>query len=432
MTYQECLDYFYRQLPMFHRVGPAALKLNLDNIHGICKRLGDPQTQFPSVHIAGTNGKGSCSHMLAAILQSAGYKTGLYTSPHLKDFRERIRINGAPISKQQVVAFVEQHRSWLDEIQPSFFELTVALAFLHFAENQVEVAVIEVGLGGRLDSTNIINPQLSIITNIGIDHRDLLGDTLELIAGEKAGIIKRGIPVLIGERQTETDAVFMDRAAKCQSKIYFAADHYQVKVKSTFPLILRINQGRQTIWEELKVQLGGPYQHKNVVTVLKTVDVLNEVGYSITPEQVQRGLEKVIDLTGIQGRWQILGENPRMICDTGHNRSALEYLVAELNRINRNQLYMVLGFVKDKEIDSMLAILPKDAKYYFCQANIPRSLDAEALCKKAQGYQLSGEVIPDPNEALKAARAAAGSDDLIYVGGSTFVVAELNELDEQA
>jgi dihydrofolate synthase/folylpolyglutamate synthase len=370
--------------------------------------------------------------MLAAILQSAGYRTGLYTSPHLKDFRERIRINGGPISQQQVVAFVEPNRPWLDEIQPSFFELTVALAFLHFAVNQVDVAVIEVGLGGRLDSTNIINPQLSIITNIGIDHRDLLGDTLELIAGEKAGIIKKGIPVLIGERQTETDAVFMDRAERCQATIYFAPDHYQVKIKSTFPLTLSINQGGQTIWEELKVQLGGPYQHKNVVTVLKAVDVLNEIGYSIAPQQVRQGLEQVIDLTGIKGRWQILGENPMIICDTGHNRSALECLVAELNRINSNQLHMVLGFVKDKEIDSMLAILPKDAKYYFCEANIPRSLDAEALCNQAQRYQLSGEVIPDPNKALKAARAVAASDDLIYVGGSTFVVAELTELDEQA
>ena len=417
---------------MFHRVGAAALKLNLDNIRSICDKLGNPEQKFPTVHIAGTNGKGSCSHMLAAILQAAGYKTGLYTSPHLKDFRERIRIDGKPISKEAVVTFTKENRLWLDQLKPSFFELTVALAFLHFARSQVDIAVIEVGLGGRLDSTNIIQPLVSIITNIGMDHSDLLGDTLELIAGEKAGIIKQGVPVVVGERQVETDQVFIDTADKHGSKIYFAQDQYRALVKSTTPLQVDIVKNDLVVLEDLEVQLNGPYQHKNLVTVLQAIEVIQQQGYSIEVEQIRKGLGQLSDLTGLRGRWQILGEDPTIICDTGHNRSAMEYIISELQRLKRNQLHMVLGFVNDKDIRSMLAILPKDASYYFCAANVPRSLEAKALAALAAEYQLSGDSIADPNQALATAKAAASTDDLIFVGGSTFVVAELAELDEQA
>ncbi len=415
---------------MYQRTGAAALKLDLSNIKALCQKLGNPQAKFQSLHIAGTNGKGSCSHMLGAILQSAGYKTGLYTSPHLKDFRERIRIDGEPIHKSQVVAFVAECRPWLDEIKPSFFELTVALAFKHFANSQVDMAVIEVGLGGRLDSTNVIQPLVSTITNIGMDHRELLGDTLELIAGEKAGIIKAGVPVVVGERQRETDHVFMAQAEKLGSAIFFAQDDYQVSVGSSIPMVVDVQRNGLMVWQSLKVQLQGPYQHKNLATVLKTLDVLKATGFSLELEAIPEGLSKVIDLTGIKGRWQVLGENPTIICDTGHNRSAMEYLILELQRINRNRLHMVIGFVNDKDIRSMLSILPKDASYYFCRASVPRSMPAESLLQLASEYQLSGTAISDPNKALTAAKTAASTEDIIFVGGSTFVVAELKELNE--
>jgi dihydrofolate synthase/folylpolyglutamate synthase len=305
------------------------------------------------------------------------------------------------------------------------------MAFKHFANNQVDIAVIEVGLGGRLDSTNIIRPLLSIITNIGFDHSHLLGDTLGLIAGEKAGIIKDGIPVVIGERNTETDPVFINKAQHSRAPLHFAQDHFQVAVKSTSPLMVDVQQKGQTTWKGLEVQLGGPYQHKNLITVLQALDIMREIGYPTNREDIQQGLKQVIDLTGIRGRWQVLGSNPKIICDTGHNRSAMEFLMAELQRINRNRLHMVLGFVNDKDIGGMLAIMPKDADYYFCAANLPRSLDAQSLASLAYKYKLHGTVIPDPNQALQAARDAASPDDLIFVGGSTFVVAELKELDEQ-
>ena len=428
MTYNECLDYLYSQLPMYHRVGPAALKFSLDNIRAITERLGHPETRFPSIHIAGTNGKGSCSHMLAAVLQSARYTTGLYTSPHIKDFRERIKINGQPIGRNEVVAFVSDHRSWLDHTKPSFFELTVALAFLHFALNKVDIAVIEVGLGGRLDSTNIIVPLLSVITNIGNDHNALLGNTLELIAGEKAGIIKPGVPVIIGERHPETDQVFIGKALEQRSAIHFAQDSYRIEVKSTMPLVVDAVKNGEVQWPSLAIQLSGPYQVKNVLPVLKAIEIIHGQGFPVDPSSVREGLARVIDLTGIKGRWQVLGENPVIICDTGHNRPAMEYILAELERIKRNKLHLVLGFVNDKDIRSMLEIMPADAFYYFCAANVPRSLDAHQLSELAQEYGINGTVVPDPNRALETARAAASADDIIFVGGSTFVVAELKQL----
>jgi len=428
VTYNECLDYLYSQLPMYHRVGPAALKFSLDNIRAITERLGHPETRFPSIHIAGTNGKGSCSHMLAAVLQSARYTTGLYTSPHIKDFRERIKINGQPIGRNEVVAFVSDHRSWLDHTKPSFFELTVALAFLHFALNKVDIAVIEVGLGGRLDSTNIIVPLLSVITNIGNDHNALLGNTLELIAGEKAGIIKPGVPVIIGERHPETDQVFIGKALEQRSAIHFAQDSYRIEVKSTMPLVVDAVKNGEVQWPSLAIQLSGPYQVKNVLPVLKAIEIIHGQGFPVDPSSVREGLARVIDLTGIKGRWQVLGENPVIICDTGHNRPAMEYILAELERIKRNKLHLVLGFVNDKDIRSMLEIMPADAFYYFCAANVPRSLDAHQLSELAQEYGINGTVVPDPNRALETARAAASADDIIFVGGSTFVVAELKQL----
>ncbi len=432
MTYQQCLDYLYRQLPMYHRVGPAALKLNLDNIRAISEKLGHPETRFPSIHIAGTNGKGSCSHMLAAILQSAGYKTGLYTSPHLKDFRERIKINGQPISRQEVVAFVMDNQHWLEDFSPSFFELTVAMAFEHFARCKVDIAVVEVGLGGRLDSTNIIKPLLSIITNIGDDHGSLLGDSPEAIAREKAGIIKAGVPLVVGERHPNTDQVFHDKAVGLGTAIYFAQDHYQVSVVSSNPLVIDVNSKDGREWESLGLQLTGPYQQKNVLPVLKSVALLTGLGFEIANTQVRAGLANTIDLTGIKGRWQVLYENPLVICDTGHNKPAMEYLITELQRICTGQLHMVLGFVNDKDIRGMLELMPVDGVYYFCAARVPRSQEPQLLLEMAAAYGLKGTAISDVNQALESARNAASGDDVIFVGGSTFVVAELNELDEQA
>lgn len=433
MTYQQCIDYFYSRLPMYHRIGAAALKLNLDNIRSLCGELGNPETRFPSVHIAGTNGKGSCSHMLAAVLQSAGYKTGLYTSPHIKEFRERIKIDGKPIPREEVVSFVENNFQLLERVNPSFFELTVALAFRYFASKQVEVAIIEVGLGGRLDSTNILMPLISLITNIGMDHNDLLGNTLALIAREKAGIIKHRVPVVIGERHPEVDPVFIQYAQECHAPIYFAQDHYQAEVVSDTPMVFDIMEQNELKFKALVLQLNGPYQYRNILPTLQVLDLINGMGFPVDSGHLRHGLERVKDLTGIMGRWQTIGERPKIICDTGHNRAALEYTVRALQRLNQRQLHIVIGFVNDKDIRGMLEILPKDAMYYFCSAGVPRSLDAGALSQLANDYGLRGLVVPDPNQALQAAKAAASVDDLIFVGGSTFVVAELNELvNEQA
>jgi len=429
MTYQQCIEFFYSQLPMYHRAGAAAMKTGLGNIKLLCERLGNPQHDFSAVHVAGTNGKGSSSHMLAAILQTAGYKTGLYTSPHLKDFRERIRINGLPINEDEVVAFVAKTHPLLDEIKPSFFELTVAMAFDYFAQQKVDIAIVEVGLGGRLDSTNIINPLVSVITNISIDHSNFLGNSLVSIAKEKAGIIKPGIPVIIGERDPETDQVFIQYAKKCNSDICFAQDRFSVKVLTQQSyMVMDIHEDGVLKWNELELQLGGPYQSRNIPGVLEAVHHLTRLGYVIADNQVSIGFNKVVDLTGIKGRWQILGENPKIICDTGHNRAAMEYIVQELQAIKQGRLHMVLGFVNDKDINSMLEILPQDAWYYFCSAKVPRSLAAEDLCKLADTFGLRGQVIIDTNNALASARKAAHKQDLIFVGGSTFVVAELREL----
>ena len=424
-TYEEVLEYLYKNLPIFQRVGAAAYKKDINNTVALCNALGNPQHKFRSVHVAGTNGKGSSSHMIASVMQSAGYRTGLYTSPHLKSFTERIRIDGEDVSKAFVVDFVKRVQPLIAQIQPSFFEITVAMAFEYFALKEVDIAIIEVGLGGRLDSTNVITPEVSLITNIGWDHNDLLGDTLEKIAGEKAGIIKPGIPVVISERQPGVENVFIAKASECNAPITFASDHYSV---------LPVNDGQMQVSDlsgrafEMQLPLQGQYQRKNIFGVLKVIDILNARGYGITRAQLLHGLENVVKQTGLKGRWQVLSRAPLTICDTGHNIDGVKEILSQLATLSFQRLHIIWGMVKDKDVSDILAILPRDANYYFCQANIPRAMDATALLEKSRHYNLQGIAITDVNEALALARENAKTDDVIFVGGSTFVVAELNEL----
>ncbi|MDB5148774.1 MAG: bifunctional folylpolyglutamate synthase/dihydrofolate synthase [Mucilaginibacter sp.] len=435
MNYNETLQYLYTQLPMFTRDGASAFKKDLTNTLELCRRLDNPQHKFKSVHVGGTNGKGSTSHMLAAVLQTAGYKTGLYTSPHLKDFRERIRVNGQMISEQTVIDFVENHKANFDEIAPSFFEMTVALAFDFFAKEKVDIAIIEVGLGGRLDSTNVITPLLSVITNIGWDHMNMLGDTLQLIAGEKAGIIKPGIPVIIGEFQPEVANVFIDKAAQNNSRIRFASEGWiaekvkgeREKAKGSTELlevhIQNKNSGLKTY--DLALDLPGTYQLKNVKTVLSAVDELREQGFIISDDHIQKALSQVKTLTGLHGRWETISQNPLTICDTGHNPDGIEEVMKNIASVNYKHLHMVIGMVNDKDTGKVLPMLPKNATYYFCKPDIPRGLNAESMKAQAQAHGLIGKAYPSVKEALLSAQKNAGSDDLVFVGGSTFVVAEV-------
>lgn len=423
--YEEAVQYLYDNLPMFQRVGAVAFKKDLTNTLQLCRALGDPQTKFRSIHIAGTNGKGSTSNMLASVLQEAGYKTGLYTSPHLKSFTERIKVDGRDVSEQFVVDFVNKIRPVVAGIQPSFFEITVAMAFDYFAQQQVDVAVVEVGLGGRLDSTNVITPLVSVITNIGWDHKDLLGDTLPKIAAEKAGIIKRNIPVVVSERQPDVESVFTTQAQEKEATLFFASDDYHVAAAPD--ATLHVVRHGSTVFEALRLPLTGIYQQKNLPGVLKTIDLLRE-HFSITPQQLRAGLENVIVNTGFKGRWQKLRDKPLMICDTGHNIDGIREIVRQLDSITFRQLHIVFGVVKDKDVTDVLAMLPKRATYYFCQAQIPRAMEATMLAEKARHAGLRGEVIPDVNEAKRKALKNASQDDLIFIGGSTFVVAEIEEL----
>ncbi len=434
MNYQDTIQYLYTQLPMFTRDGASAYKANLDNTIELCKRLGDPQHGFKSVHVGGTNGKGSTSHMLAAILQTAGYKTGLYTSPHLKDFRERIRINGQMISEQTVIDFVADHKADFDDIQPSFFEMTVGLAFDVFAKEKVDIAIIEVGLGGRLDSTNIINPLLSIITNIGWDHMNILGDTLQLIAGEKAGIIKPDVPVIIGENQSEVAQVFINKADKVGTNLTFASDAWEIqnsKLKiqkdGLIELTATHHSPLSTHHSPLTVQLDltGSYQLKNVKTVLTTIEQLRMQGFNISDNHLISALSQVKTLTGLHGRWETISTNPLTICDTGHNPDGIEEVLKNIASVQYQHLHFVIGMVNDKDIIKVLTMLPKDATYYFCKPDIPRGLDAASLKLKAESVDLRGEAYPSVKEALKSAQRNASVDDLVFVGGSTFVVAEV-------
>ena len=410
---------------MFQRVGAAAYKNDLVNTYRLCEALDNPQGKFKSLHVAGTNGKGSTSHMLAAILQSAGYKTGLYTSPHLKEFTERIRINGLEVEKEFVVDFVNRIQPLLEEIQPSFFETTVAMAFDYFVAQHVDIAVIEVGLGGRLDSTNVITPELSVITNISFDHKDLLGDTLQKIAFEKAGIIKERIPVVVSERQAEVAHVFEAAASDKKSELVFASDHIQLVGKETVYDAYR----NAKLWlENVDPQLKGLYQRKNMRGVLEAVSHLRELGFNISDAAILKGISQVVTLTGLKGRWQTLHTTPLTICDTGHNVDGIREVMDQIDSISYRRLHIVFGVVKDKDITEVLALLPKEAMYYFCEAKIPRALEATILAREAKKAGLSGMVIPDVNEALRTATESATNDDLIFVGGSTFVVAEIDGL----
>ena len=433
MTYAETLDYLFNALPMFQRVGASAYKADLTNTISLCEHLGNPQETFKTIHVAGTNGKGSTSHALASVFQAAGYKTGLYTSPHLKSFTERIRIDGKEITEEDVVEFVANNRAFLDELQPSFFEMTVGMAFWYFAKESVDIAVIEVGMGGRLDSTNVIHPELCVITTIGYDHTQFLGNTLPLIAGEKAGIIKQGVPVVISQTQKETQEVFSQQAAAKQAAIVFADQVWEVTKlpESENPNIqlpanfkVRSSDGEFT----MKFDLNGDYQRFNLPGILEAVKQLRNQGWNLSDTALQVGLESISMQTGLKGRWQLLQVNPIILADTGHNEAGIGEVVNQLKKYSYSKLWMVIGMVNDKDISKVLDLLPKEANYIFCQASIPRAMDAHELARKGNEKGLIGQVIPTVTEALEFARKNAASDDLIFVGGSTFVVAEIENL----
>ncbi len=426
MTYQETLNYLFSQLPMYQRQGAPAFKKDLSNTIALCNLLDNPETKFKSIHVAGTNGKGSVSHMLASVFQEAGYKVGLYTSPHLKDFRERIKINGEMIAKDSVIDFVHDHRSSFEEIKPSFFEMTVAMAFHHFAKNEVDMAIVETGLGGRLDSTNVITPELSVITNIGFDHQQFLGETLPEIAGEKAGIIKTEIPVVIGEFQQEVAEVFEGKARETNSKLRFADREWEIRnqelKKDTLDLSLRHYDG---LTMEISSQLSGPHQAKNLITALEVCRTLGDSGWNITRDHFKKGIRSIVDNTGLQGRWQVLGRKPITICDTAHNKEGLlPNLERLLGSFRPEQIHFVWGMVNDKDVGSLLSILPKECHYYFCKPNVPRGLAIETLQKEANSVGRLGTSYASVNDAILAAKAQAKASDAIYIGGSTFVVAE--------
>ncbi|WP_207512747.1 bifunctional folylpolyglutamate synthase/dihydrofolate synthase [Longitalea luteola] len=428
MTYEQATNYLFTRLPMFSRIGAAAYKKDLTNTIRLCEYLGNPHKKFKSIHIAGTNGKGSTSHMLAAILQTAGYKTGLYTSPHLRDFRERFRVNGEMIDKQFVANFVERIQPAIDEIEPSFFEITVAMAFEYFVHEQVDIAVIETGLGGRLDSTNVIVPEVAVITNIGWDHMNLLGNTLPAIAMEKAGIIKPQVPVVIGETAAETKPVFEQVASEKQAPLVFADkqryvaewkyDHHQ--------LVLQVSPSSSDQRSTYQLDLPGYYQTKNCVTVLEVVHQLQQRGYKITEEHVQKALQQVKKLTGLHGRWEVIHANPVVVLDVGHNEDGIKQITAQIELSDHQHLHIVIGLVKDKEIEKVLSLLPREATYYFTRAQIPRALPETELAARAQAIGLKGHAYSDVNTALQQAMNKASKHDLIIVCGSVFVVGEVS------
>lgn len=401
MTYKETLNWMFAQLPMYQKIGKTAFKKDLTNILAFSKELGHPENKFKSIHVGGTNGKGSTSHMLASILQEAGYSVGLYTSPHLKNFTERIRINGDEIPKNKVTSFINEHKTFLETQQLSFFEMTVGLAFDYFAKEKVDIAIIEVGLGGRLDSTNIITPEVAVITNIGLDHTQFLGETLPEIAFEKAGIIKKDVPVVIGEKQEEVQHVFLEKAKLTNSELFFASEH-------------QFNYS---------TDLLGNYQQKNTKTAVVAVQKLN--GFTISAENIKNGLLNVVKNTNLKGRWQVLQSHPKVICDTAHNTEGLTLVIEQLKKESYTNLHIVLGVVADKKLDDVLPLFPKSANYYFCKPNIPRGLAEDELQKKAINFDLQGKKYASVKNAYQKALSNANQQDIIYVGGSTFVVAEI-------
>lgn len=429
MNYQETIAYLYAHLPMFSRIGTAAYKKDLHNTIELCEALHNPQNNFKSIHIAGTNGKGSTSHMLAAILQEAGYKTGLYTSPHLTDFRERIKINGEMIAESFVVDFVERIKRLSETIEPSFFEVTVAMAFDYFAKEKVDFAVIETGLGGRLDSTNIITPILSVITNIGYDHMNILGDTLDKIAFEKAGIIKKNVPVVIGEFLPETKKIFINKAAAESAPIYFAQEAYSVDntILQTYHLSCDLTNTNKNTTNNYTLDLNGIYQTKNLRTVIKATDILIERGIDLPAIAIHHALSHVKPLTGLHGRWEVIADEPTIVLDVAHNEDGIKQLLQQLALIRGqyNSVHIVIGMVKDKDVSKALSLLPKDANYYFTNANIPRALPAAELKAKAGVYHLKGTIYDNVNAAIEAAKKQTDVNDLILVCGSVFLVGEL-------
>lgn len=428
MTYQEALDALYEQLPMFQRQGAPAFKKDLTNTVFLCGYFNDPHQKFKSVHIAGTNGKGSVSHLLSSILQEAGFKVGLYTSPHLKDFRERIKINGEPISEAKVIDLAENHLPNFVNIGPSFFEMTVALAFKHFAEEEVDIAIVETGLGGRLDSTNILNPELCIITNIGLDHQQFLGDTIQEIASEKAGIIKRETPVVIGRNQAETDSIFVLKSDEMYAEAHFAEDELDLlEIDYVGRPTPSLNVKLRGFGEEFELRSGlaGTYQAENIRTVGCAVQALIKQGWTIGRKNFAMGIANIIENTGFQGRWQTLSADPLTVCDCGHNADGISEIIKLLDQTPHDQLHIVWGMVADKQLDPVLQMLPKAASYYFCSPNIPRGLNVNDLQQKASEFGLNGKPFNSVREALQAATDKALENDLVFVGGSTFVVAEV-------
>lgn len=424
-NYQQTLDYLYAKLPMFTRIGAAAIKKDLTNTLAFCEVLGNPHQKIKTIHVAGTNGKGSVSHMLAAILQKAGYKTGLYTSPHLRDFRERIKINGVMMSEDDVIRFVTLHQQVIEHISPSFFEVTVAMAFDYFAQQEVDIAIIEVGLGGRLDSTNIITPELSVITNIGYDHMNILGDTLAQIASEKAGIIKKNVPVVVGEYLDETLPVFIAKAKQENATIRFASDELEVKVINQTAQKMALEVQSELINAQFNLDLAATYQIKNLKTVLLAVDELQKKGYQIKIDDLKVALSAVKQISGLMGRWQVLQQKPLVICDTGHNEDGIKEVLKNIALTPHQNLHMVIGMVKDKDIAKVLSLLPHNAIYYFCAPQLERAKPAQELAHEAMSLGFKGKVFTSVLDALEAAKNEAKKDDLVFVGGSTFVVAEV-------
>lgn len=433
MNYQETIDYLYSRLPVFQNIGARAFKPGLHTTVQLCKHLGDPQEKYKTIHVGGTNGKGSTSHMLASVLQEQGYKVGLYTSPHLKSFTERIRVNGISVDEDFICEFTAVNKSYIETLSPSFFEVTVAMAFSYFEKCGVDVAVIEVGMGGRLDSTNIITPILSVITNVSYDHTQFLGDTLDKIAFEKAGIIKPGVPVVISERQTEDVTQVFDKAAlERKASLRYGSDFFETiharhdHGKITLDVLESATQ--ESVYENLKLDLGGIYQLKNICGVLAAIDALRSTGLAISMEAVYQGLISVVANTGLKGRWQKLNDHPLVFCDTAHNYAGVRYTMEQFNSMPSPQKRFVIGFVADKDISSILKLFPKEGIYYFCQPSNMRALSASDLQCEALKVGLSGSVYTDVNSALKTAILESNPDDTIYVGGSTFVVADLDQL----
>lgn len=428
MDYRQAVDYLYSTLPMFHRIGPAAYKKDLQNILQLCDILGHPQQSLKAIHVAGTNGKGSVSAMLTSILSESGLKCGLFTSPHLKDFRERIQVNGKLIDENFITHFVLNHKNDFEKIKPSFFEWTVALAFQYFKERNVDICVVETGLGGRLDSTNIINPMLSVITNIGWDHANLLGNSLQLIGQEKAGIIKPGIPVVIGERQVEVEKIFIETANHHSSPISFASDNWHLKKldSDSEKIKLSIFSGDNIFMRNVNCDLTGDYQVKNIITVMECISQLNaRTNFTVRKEEIRKGLSSIKKNTGILGRWQILSDNPFIVCDVAHNAEGIREVIKQVYSKQYNHIHIVFGMVEDKNHESILRLLPHDANYYFCCAKIPRAMNAEILKELGGKWNLKGNSIPSVSRALQEAKNNYGQGDIILVTGSFFVVAEI-------